>query len=155
MHWTNDIIILSNKTIRQGINHHFLFFFARGKILMDTPLLLIIGNSRVISDSYRLKLHGDHPTRVTGVLQGPFTNYLPVAPPPSRVLLFEPILKIPWLLNLALGGRGIAPSAIPPSNRGPLRRRWSGSRPPDRHPPPSRYPTRVTITSCNSRNLRY
>ena len=42
-------------------------------------------------------------------------------------------------------GGGIAPSAIPPSSCGPLGRRWSGSRPPDRHLPPSRYPTRVRV----------
>ena len=81
----------------------FFFFFACGEILMDTPLLLIIGNSRVVSDSYRLKLHDDHPTRMTGVLQEPLMNYVSVASP-SRVLFFEPVLTIPWLLNLALGG---------------------------------------------------
>ena len=36
---------------------------------MDTPLLLIMGNGKVVSDSYRLKLPDDHPTRMTGVLQ--------------------------------------------------------------------------------------
>ena len=78
---------------------------------MDTPLLLIIGNSRVVPDSYRLKLNDDHPTRVTGVLRGPLTNYLSVVPP-SRVLSIKPILKIP--LTLEFGARGaIAPSAIP------------------------------------------
>ena len=41
--------------------------------------------------------------------------------------------------------RAIAPSAIPPSSRGSLARRWSGSRPPDRHRPPSRYSTRVGV----------
>ena len=35
---------------------------------MDTPLLLIIGNGRVVLDSYRLKLHDAHPTRLIGVL---------------------------------------------------------------------------------------
>ena len=37
---------------------------------MGTQLLLIISKSRVVSDSYRLELHDDHPTRMTGVLQG-------------------------------------------------------------------------------------
>ena len=41
---------------------------------MGTQLLLIISKSRVVSDSYRLELHDDHPTRMTGVLQGPLTN---------------------------------------------------------------------------------
>ena len=49
---------------------------------MNTPLLLIIGNSRVVSDSYRLKLHDDHPTRMTGALQEPLMNYLPFTPFP-------------------------------------------------------------------------
>ena len=62
---------------------HFSFFlFARGEILMDTPLLLIIGNSRVVSDSYRLKLHDDHSTRMTGMLQEPLINYLLLHPLP-------------------------------------------------------------------------
>ena len=78
---------------------------------MDTPLLLIIGNSRVVPDFYRLKLNDDHPTCVTGVLRGPLTNYLSVVPL-SRILLIEPILKI--TLTLVFGVRGaIAPSAIP------------------------------------------
>ena len=48
-------------------------------------------------------------------------------------------------MNLALGGGG-AHSAIPLSSPlGPLGRRWSGSRPPDHHPPPSRYPARVRV----------
>ena len=37
---------------------------------MDIPLLLIIGNSGVVS-AYRLKFHDDHPTRMTGVLREP------------------------------------------------------------------------------------
>ena len=60
---------------------------------MDTPLLLIIGNNRVVSDSYRLKLHDDHPTRMTVVLQISLMNYLSVTSS-SRVLLFEPVLTI-------------------------------------------------------------
>ena len=43
---------------------------------MDTSLLLIIGNSRLLSDSYQLKLHADHPTRMTRVFQEPPMNYL-------------------------------------------------------------------------------
>ena len=43
-------------------------------------------------------------------------------------------------------GAGIAPSVIPPSSRGPMGRRWSSSRPPDRHPPPPRYPTKVRVS---------
>ena len=43
-------------------------------------MLLIIGNSRVVSDSYRLKLHDDHPTRMTGVLQEPLMNCLQLHP---------------------------------------------------------------------------
>ena len=62
---------------------------------MDIPLLLIIGNSGVVS-AYRLKFHDDHPTRMTGVLREPLTNYLSVAPP-SRDLLFKPVLIIPYL----------------------------------------------------------
>ena len=49
---------------------------------MDTPLL-IIGNSRVVSDSYRLKLHGAHYTRVTGVFQEPLMNCLQLHPLPA------------------------------------------------------------------------
>ena len=61
----------------------FFFLFVREEILMNTPLLLIIGNSRVVSDSYRLKFHDDHPTRTTGVLQEPLMNCLQLYPFPS------------------------------------------------------------------------
>ena len=61
-----------------------LFFLVRGEILMDTPLLLIIDNSRVMSNSYRLKLHDAHPTRMIGVLQESLMNCLQLYPfPPS------------------------------------------------------------------------
>ena len=58
----------------------FSFSFFSFWMFMDTLLLLIMGNSRVVSDSYRLKFHDNHSTRVTGVLRGPPTNYLTVAP---------------------------------------------------------------------------
>ena len=58
----------------------FSFSFFSFWMFMDTLLLLIMGNSRVVSDSYRLKFHDNHSTRVTGVLRGPPTNYLSVAP---------------------------------------------------------------------------
>ena len=57
------------------IHNNSAIFFAHREIRMDIPLLLIIGNSRVVSDSCRLKLHDDHPTRMTGVLQEPLMNY--------------------------------------------------------------------------------
>ena len=66
-HWTSLILYLFFFTWRNPHGH---------------SLLLIIGNSRVVSDSYRLKLHDDHPTRVTGVLRESLTNYLSVVPPP-------------------------------------------------------------------------
>ena len=60
---------MSNYELRsQPITNVTFSSFVRGEILMDTSLLLIIGNNRVVSDSYRLKLHDDHPMRTTGVL---------------------------------------------------------------------------------------
>ena len=49
--------------------------------------------------------------------------------------------------TVEFGARGgsIAPSAIPPSSRGSLGSRWSGSGPPDCHPSSSRHPTRVRV----------
>ena len=100
---------------------------------MGTQLLLIISKSRVVSDSYRLELHDDHPTRMTGVLQGPLTNYVSVA------LLIKPVLKIPLTVEFSAKG------AISPSH-GSLGRLWGSSGSPDHHPPPSSYPTRVRVS---------
>ena len=66
---------------------------ACGEILMNTSLLLITGNSKVVSDTYRLKLHDDHLKLMTGVLQE-LLMIISIAPF-SRVLLFEPVLKTP------------------------------------------------------------
>ena len=88
-------------TVILNICPEWASFFCTWRNLHDIPFLIIIVSSRVVSDSHQLKFHNDHPTRMTGVLQGPLTNYVTVALP-SHVLLIEPVLKISWLLNLAL-----------------------------------------------------
>ena len=85
-------------------------------------MLLIIGNSRVVSDSYRLKLHDDHPTRMTGVLQEPLMNCLQLHPFTRPLVRASPNNSLTD--EFGVRGAGIAHSAIPLSSPlGPLGRR--------------------------------